>query len=182
MRSKKIEVDRAMSPANLLCVWREWRSGVHAYCLFCETRRCGEIAENIERQYGLRCISPQVIQRKWVKGVPQEERHDWLPGYVFVYAQEDIRPWFRVSGIIRCLGNEKLSGNDLEFAQMLWDKNGIIGCIKLKEVGDKCKIADPAWENIEGTVVKLDRGRKRCCVAFEFDGVERTVWVGYDLV
>ena len=35
---------------------------------------------------------------------------------------------------------------------------------------------------IQGKVVKMDFGRKRCCIEFEFDEVRRTIWVGYEMV
>lgn len=156
--------------------------GVHAYCLYCETKRCVDIAASIEKRYGYRSFSPQIIQRKWKKGVPLEERHACLPGYIFVYTNEAVKPYFRVSGVIRCLGNDELIGRDLDFAMMLYRKGGVIGVIRLAEVGDRCTIDDPAWSDMQGKIVKLDRGRKRCCVEFEFDKVKRTVWVGYELV
>ena len=155
---------------------------MHAYCLFCETRRCRDIALTIERDCGYRSFSPQIIQRKWVQGVAREERHDWLPGYIFVYTEEPIWPRFKVKGVIRCLENDELTGKNLEFAEMLYRRDGIMGTVKLAQVGERCRIADPAWEGMRGTVVKLDRGRKRCCVEFEFDGVQRNVWVGYEMV
>lgn len=111
-----------------------------------------------------------------------EERHDWLPGYVFIYTSEPVFPRFRLPGVLRCLGNDELMGSDLGFAEMLYRKDGIIGTIRLAEVGDRCHVADPAWENMSGTIKKMDRGRKRCCVVFEFDGVAREVWVGYELI
>ena len=155
---------------------------MHAYCLFCETQRCEDIAEYLQRTTGYRCLSPQIIQRKWVKGVALEERHRWLPGYVFIYTEQPIFPRFRAPGVIRCLGNDELIGRDLEVAEMIYRRDGIIGKIRLAEVGDRCQVADPAWEGLHGTVIKLDRGRKRCCVEFQFDGIRRNVWLGYELV
>ena len=155
---------------------------MHAYCLFCETKRCHDIAFIIERDLGYRCFVPIIIQRKWVKGVAQEVRHDWLPGYVFLYTNEPVHPRFAVKGIIRCLGNDELEGNDLAFAEMLYARDGILGTVKLAEVGDRCKLIDPLWASISGTLIKVDRGRKRCCVEYEFDGVKRQVWAGYDMV
>ena len=155
---------------------------MHAYCLFCETAKCGFIALLIEQQYGFRCLSPKIIQRKWIKGVCREECHSWLPGYVFVYAEEPIVPNFEIPGILRWLGRDELQGEDLAFAKMLYSRDGIMGTIHLAEVGDRCVIDDSAWEGIVGTITKIDRGRKRCCVAFEFDGVQRTVWLGYEMV
>ncbi len=155
---------------------------MYTYCFFCETQRCKVIAELIHRNYGYTCISPQLIQRKWIKGVPTEEAHDWLPGYVFVYSEEKINPRFVIDGIIRCLGNEELHGADREFAEMLHHKNGIIGSVSLVQEGDRCFVADPSWQGMRGTVIKMDRGRRRCCLEFTFDEVRRTIWVGYEML
>ena len=87
-------------------------------------------------------------------------------------------------GIIRTLGGADgiLQDEDLAFATMLEEHQGVIGSIRLAEAGDRCTIADPLWQKTEGKVIKVDRGRKRCCVEFTFDNVRRTVWLGYDLV
>ena len=158
----------------------------HAYCLFCETQKCTTIATIIERNFGIRCISPRIIKRKWVKGVPEEESHPLLPGYIFLYTDEPLetsrRNSLRISGIIRLLGNGELQNEDRAFAKMLMDHNGILGAIQLIEVGQRCTVVDPIWQQMEGKVIKVDRGRKRCCVEFNFDRIRRTVWLGYDLI
>ena len=155
---------------------------MYAYCLFCETRRCRDIAFLIQQRYNHRCFSPRIIQRKWVKGTPVEEQHDWLPGYVFVYTEEPLKDRIEISGILRCLGDDVLKGRDREFALMLHRLDGVLASVKVTRAGDRCRIADPAWIDMDGEIVKLDRGRQRCCVEFEFDGAKRTVWVGYDMV
>lgn len=155
---------------------------LHAYCLYCETQRCRTVAEYIEKNLGYRCFSPQIIQRKWVRGVAGEVSHDWLPGYVFLYTEKPVVPRFPVDGIIRCLGNGELTGADLEFAEMLLQRNGVMGTLELIRSGDRCSIADPSWKDLQGRVIRLDRGRKRCCVEFDFDGVRRTIWVGYEML
>ena len=155
---------------------------MYAYCFFCETQRCQVIAELIRKNYGYTCFAPQIIQRKWIKGLPNEELHDWLPGYIFVYSDEKINPRFPVNGIIRCLGNEELHGQDREFAEMLYQKNGVIGSVALVQEGDRCFVADPSWQGMQGTVIKMDRGRRRCCLEFVFDDIRRTIWVGYELL
>ena len=154
----------------------------HAYCLFCETQQCKKIAEYIQRTYGYCCISPRIIQRKWIKGIAKEEAHDWLPGYVFVYTFASINPRFEIRGIIRCLGNGELTGPDLSFAEMIYRQKGVMGQVPLLQEGDRCVVADPSWQDMQGTVIKLDRGRKRCCLEFEFDEIKRTIWVGYEIV
>lgn len=162
---------------------------VYAYCLFCDTLRCRTIATELSRIPGCICICPQIIQYKWVQGRPTEEIHDWLPGYLFLYTEEETDLYLirqKVSGIIRYLGEAEthfqLNGEDLRFATMLRENGGVLGKVTLAEIGDRVHVKDPVWENLHGTVVKLDRHRKRCCVSFPFDGKERNVWVGYEMV
>lgn len=140
------------------------------------------IAEYIFLNYGYVCISPQIIQRKWIRGVSHEESHDSLPGYLFLYTDEPELPHFGINGIIRCLGNGPLIGQDQAFADMLYRTNGVIGIIPLIREGERCRINDPAWEDIQGKVIKMDHGRKRCCVQYEFDHIKRTIWVGYEII
>lgn len=153
-----------------------------AYCLFCETQKCATIAKLIEKTRGIPCISPQVIQRKWVKGTSQEICHAMLPGYIFLYPEEKLEKPIRIPGIIRTLGNGELKSEDLAFASMIWEQKGVLGIIRLAEEGDRCIVDDPLWQRMEGKITKVDRGRKRCCVEFIFDNTVRTVWLGYEMV
>ncbi len=155
---------------------------MYSYCLFCETQKCKIIANIIEHKYGIRCISPEIIQRKWTKGVCEELRHPWLPGYVFLYSEVPVTDPIKVSGIIRKLGDGELQNEDLAFANMLYEHDGVMGTIQLVEEGQHCTVNDPLWKQMEGKVIKIDRGRKRCCVEFIFDDIRRTVWLGYDLI
>ena len=155
---------------------------IHAYCLFCETQKCKMIANVIEHSMGTRCIFPEIIQRKWTKGICEEKHHPWLPGYVFLYTDEPITERIQVSGSIRMLGNDELRNEDLAFATMLYERDGVMGTIRLTEIGQYCTVEDPLWKKMEGKVIKIDRGRRRCCVEFTFDQVRRTVWLGYELI
>lgn len=154
----------------------------HAYCLFCETQKCATIAALIERTIGIRCISPQIVQRKWVKGKCEEKKHPWLPGYIFLYSEEPITESLHFPGVIRLLGNDELKDEDLAFANMLYERNGTMGTIQLAEVGQRCKVDDPLWKKMEGKIIKIDKGRKRCCVEFSFDKALRNIWLGYEMV
>lgn len=105
-----------------------------------------------------------------------------LPGYIFLYPEVPLEKNIRIPGIIRILGNGELQDTDYAFANMLKEHNGVIGTIHLAEEGDRCIVEDPLWQKMEGSVVKVDRGRKRCCVEFTFDNIRRTVWLGYDVI
>ena len=155
---------------------------MYAYCLFCETQKCATVATLIEKTMEIRCFSPTIIQRKWVKGICEEKPHPWLPGYVFLYSDEPLTDPIKFPGVIRILGNGELKGEDLNFANMLYEHDGIMGTIHLAEVGQYCTVDDPLWQKMKCKVIKIDKGRKRCCVEFSFDNIQRTVWLGYELV
>ena len=155
---------------------------MYCYCLFCETQRCRKIAQLIEQTTGIRTISPIILQREWKGKEYHEVPRNWLPGYIFLYSDKPIIPYFKFQGIIRWVGKDTLEGADLAFAKTLYDQGGIMGAIRLAAEGDRCIIHDPIWEKMHGTIVKLDRSRKRCCIEFEFDQQKRIVWIGYDLI
>ena len=154
----------------------------HAYCLFCETQKCATIAALIERTMGIRCISPKIIQRKWIKGHCEEKRHPWLPGYIFLYSEKPITESMFFPGVIRLLGNGELQNEDLAFAKMLYEREGTLGTIQLAETDQHYTLDDPLWKKIKGKIVKVDRERKRCCIVFTFDYHDYSIWLGYNSV
>ena len=79
----------------------------------------------------------------------------------------------------------RLAHNDVA-DHVVFEGKGVVEKV-LKEglqiVGEKVHMFnDPLWKDTEGRILKIDRGRKRCCVEFVFDDIPRTVWLGYDLV
>lgn len=160
-----------------------------AYCLFCDTMKCREVAELVERKLNYRAIDPKIVQRKWVKGVAEEQVWTLLPGYIFVYTDETVeypRATFRLDNVIRLLGdrdsNYALMGDDLTFAQMLWDCGGTIGILKAYQEGDRVKLVPGALGGVEGEIIKLERRKGRALIQYPFAGTICTTWVGYDLI
>ena len=154
---------------------------MYAYCLFCETQRCKTIADYIFNNYGYICLYPQIIQRKWVKGVPVEEKHDWLPGYLFLFLNEPKQIHFDISGIIRYLGTGYLEGSDRMFADMIFETKGIMGFVSLVRENNRYEIHDPIWKKLNGQITRVDHERRRCCISYAFDNIARTVWVGFEI-
>ena len=130
-----------------------------------------------------------MVQSKWVKGELRQVTHDWLPGYIFLYSEKRLELnliRYDVYGIIRCLGLNQswgiLEGEDEAFARLVLAHDGVIGKVKVAELGERVVIDDPLWAGVQGTITRLDRHRQRCCVSFRFDQQVRTVWVGYELL
>jgi len=155
---------------------------VYAYCLFCETQRCRNIADYISKNYGYTCLSPLIVQRKWIKGIPVDEKHDWLPGYLFLFLHEPRQIHFDIDGIIRYLGEGPLVARDRTFAEMIYETKGILSSVSLMQENGRYVIHDPVWEKLNCRIIRIDRERKRCCISYEFDNIVRTVWVGYDII
>lgn len=160
-----------------------------AYCLFCDTMKCREVAELVELKLNYRAIDPKIVQRKWVRGVAEEQVRTLLPGYIFVYTDEIVeypRAAFRLDNVIRVLGdrdsNYALQGDDLTFARMLWDCGGTIGILKAYQEGDRVKLVPGALGGVEGEIIKLERRKGRALIQYQFAGTTCTTWVGYDLI
>ena len=60
-----------------------------AYCLFCETLKCDHVASAVMEKFPCRALSPKQVQHIHVKGGMRDVVHDLLPGYVFLYCEEE---------------------------------------------------------------------------------------------
>lgn len=167
---------------------------MYTYCLFCRTLRCTSIRRFLEASTPHTYLQPRIVQRKWVKGEEQEALHDFLPGYLFVYTEEPIRDFeifFRVGGVIRVLGyrgedgllmEHELDGEDRRFALALKQHGGLIDHVKVYRVGDRLTPARGLLADLTGTIVRVDRQRRRLEMEYSFDNTVRRVWVGYDVI
>lgn len=160
-----------------------------SYCLFCNTNRCRQIASEIQRRFGLTAYSPTIIQRKWIKGTCHEETKDYLPGYVFVYAQAPVltfREIKSIDGVLRFLGATEeayiLNGADRRFAEMIHQNHGQIGIFQAFQVGGRVCLTGNSLAGAEGEIVKLDRRKGRAQIQFHFDGRSFRIWAGIDLL
>lgn len=160
------------------------------YCLQCQTQRCNIIADLLERDRVDRAFSPKIISRHRKKGKIEEAVYDLLPGYVFVYSEqqyEDFELFSGIDGIIRCLGATEygtagLQNSDYDFAMSLYQKNGVVGVVTLFKEGDSVRMKDPIFEKYDGTIVYIDHRKQRAKVQFHFDSKEWTIWVACDVL
>ena len=161
---------------------------MYHYCLFCLTQRTEIIRQLIERQYGYKIISPRIVQRHWKHGQKVEKEYRYLPGYLFVYSDDQIESFsvFRqIDGVIRQLGDLdtgfQLNDTDLAFSEFLLQSNGLIGPQKVYQEGDRIQLCEGLMTGMSGRITKVDRQYKRMQITFMFDGIERKVWTGYDI-
>lgn len=158
-------------------------------CLFCSTGNEEAVVAAIHRKGWGQAIFPQRAYNRWRHGEWLEQLVPLLPGYVFVYSQEEKAPyrqWLELRHVIRVLrypeGEEWLRGWDLEFAQWLWKLNGKVGVMKALQVGDEIQIVDGVFKSLNGVVARMDRRRKTIQVRLNTQGFIRQIWLTYQVV
>ena len=165
---------------------------MYAYCLFCQTQKCGLIASLLEMRGADRAFAPQIIRRQRKQGINEDKVFDLLPGYVFVYSEKELigieylRLVEGISGIARRIGDREhrweLTGGDREFAMNLYRKNGIVGQFTAFRIGETVRLSDPVFNGCQGTVTKMDIRKQRARVDYEFAGMHCFTWVACELV
>lgn len=162
---------------------------MYAYCLFCETAKCGYVAGIVADQFSCRAFSPKQVQHTWSKGKMVDIVHDLLPGYVFVYREEkikDVAALRSVQGVIKCLCSQdkqyELFGADEQFALMLLQKDGVIGKTKVYEEGQMIRICQGAFEGVETRILRVNRRNMRMQIEIPFAGRPVRTWVEYEIV
>ena len=162
---------------------------MYTYCLFCETAKCRSVAISVMQRVHCRAIYPRQVQHTWSKGKMVDIEHDLLPGYVFVYVEQDpldMSLLRSIQGIIRCLSSQEkqyeLSGSDEQFALMLLQKDGVIGKTKVYQEGQMIRICEGAYAGVETKILKVNRRNMRMQIEIPFASQKIKTWVEYELV
>ena len=160
---------------------------MYVYCLFCVTQRCAVIAKLMEIRGVYRAFSPRIIRKQRIKGENTEKQFDLLPGYVFIYSEErltDYQLFSGINGIIRRVGQKEdgyeLKGTDLDFAEKLLEKDGLVGSVRVCCIGDQVTLEDPLFNGCQGRVVRIDYRKERAKVEFVFDKNSCSTWISLE--
>ena len=162
---------------------------MNTYCICCETVRAPAAARAAEIVLGCRAIYPKQIQHTRVHGQRRDIVHDLLPGYVFLYFDEDeidLGQCKLLSGFIRCLsdhhGHYRLEGNDERFALMLLENGGVLGKTRVYEEGQLIRICEGAYKGVAARILKVDRRNERIQIDLTFANRSLKTWVEYEIV
>lgn len=159
------------------------------YCLFCETEKCENIRKAMEDVFECRALYPKQMQHTWSRGQMVNIERALLPGYVFLYFDEEypeVTHFRRIYGVIRCLRDTSrqypLCGNSKAFAEMLLQQDGQIGKTPVYEEGQRIRICEGAFAGLESTILKVDRRASRMQVEIPFAGRNVKTWLEYEIV
>lgn len=163
---------------------------MHVYCLFCQTQRCRVIAELLEIRGIDRAFAPRIIRKHRKQGVNVEKTFDLLPGYVFFFHATPVESYqlFEkgIDGIIRRVGRPEelyeLQGPDREFALKLYEKNGVVGAMKVLKVGDEVTLEDPLFAGCQGKITRIDYRKERARVDFVFNNTACYTWIACESI
>ena len=137
-----------------------------------------------------RALVPRRIKKILVNKQWMETAVALLPGYVFVYSNEEKAKYQGFSGakyILRTLTyadtqQDILEGRDREFADWLWSLDGQIGIMKALQVGEKVEVVDGVFRQLHGTITRMDRRRKVMRVGLDGNGIFKQIWLTYEIV
>lgn len=161
-----------------------------AYCVFCRSGSEQKAAREINERFpGLHAIAPVRIVREKHGSAWIDREIPILPGYLFLFADRDLPGGLcsKVHSLFRILGCDetcrRLHGDDLLYATWMNTHHGRIGPSRiLLAENQKARIIDGPLADIQGTIKKLDRHKRRAILEFPFAGQLRTVSVSVEFL
>jgi transcription antitermination factor NusG len=148
-----------------------------AYCIYCKTGSESAIANRVNEIFdNTVAYAPVRVLQEKRKGSWEECEQILIPGYVFIYFEEetDLSPIKELTGVYKILqyqsGSRELVGSDLEYALWVYSHKGRIGPSKALVEGSMVKIVDGPLIDGVGKIIRLDRHKRRAWVEFDFDG------------
>lgn len=183
-------------------------SKLKTYCFFCDTKRTRSVVNELSGlEIFVKVFEPIVTNNITNSGKIVKETRHLLLGYIFAYLEDiiSISDWDKIlktDGIIKLLGKESAQEeiekdvqeygqsidyslkdkNDSDFAKLLYGLGGRLDPVHLRDDGRRCTLVDNAWpDEIEATVVKVDRRKSRAKIMFTFAGRRFSTWVAAEI-
>jgi len=160
-----------------------------AWCVFCRTGSEKGVAQFVTTLNGrVEAIAPVRVLQEKRKGKWVQREQILFPGYVFLYAEEEIKFELikkvpRLSKILDYeAGLKELRGSDYEYSKWIYRHQGHIGTSKVLTEGRTAKVIDGPLLDGFGTIVKLDKHKRRVWIELEFDGQVRLVSLSAECV
>ena len=162
----------------------------YSYCVLCRTGSETSTAHHINLYYPeIEAIAPVKSLQERRQGQWEQREQIMLPGYLFLFSKQEM-PYdlcTKVDNIYRTLeyakGMKILTGSDEEYAHWIYRHQGKIGTSKvaIKE-GQSIQVIDGPLFDCQGTIIKLDKHKRRALVSFSFDGQKRVVSISAECV
>ncbi|MHB8063502.1 MAG: transcription termination/antitermination NusG family protein [Ruminiclostridium sp.] len=152
------------------------------YCIFCKSGSEDVIADRIAKlSPELEAIIPVRTLQEKKKGTWISSKQHLIPGYIFLYGEEEIgfQQVKQVLDVYKILdydvGSRQLVNNDYEYAMWIYRHCGNIDTSKVVLEGSLIRVVDGPLLDGVGTIVRIDRHKRRAWVEMDFSGKKHTV-------
>lgn len=159
----------------------------YEYCLFCRTGKEGALAKRISDHFPCVPISPWRVKEERKHGVWTSVRKPLLPGYLFLYAKEEL-PVYRIQelpDVLRFLsygGEFRLGGEDLKFAKWVLKYGGLIGLSQAFREGDHIVVTGGPMKDYEGSITKVDKRKRIAKVHVAIGSSIKPIWMSFEWI
>ena len=156
------------------------------YCVFCRAGSEENTASLINSRLGCRAIVPRVIRDECHSGIWEKKVRVMLPGYIFVYSDTAVSldGVGEGGGMLKLLrygeNDNELRGNDLEFAEWIYDNDGTIGLSTAVKEGSKIRVVGGPLLNYSGSIVEVKRQKRLAKVSITIGDTVRDVWMSFE--
>lgn len=157
-------------------------------CLFCKTGTEEKLIKEVPVELGCRLLvaKKKTRRREGKQFFIVEER--LFPGYVFFKAPKDFSTALlsKHSQVLRVLKNQDdnwyLFDTDRQFAELLFESNGIIGLSKAYFEGQRIRIVDGPMKNYEGKITKVNKRFQCGQIEIQLDNRAFKIWLSFEKV
>jgi transcriptional antiterminator NusG len=159
------------------------------YCVFCKTGSEKDFAQFVTTlDNRIKAITPVRVLQEKRKGKWEQREQTLFPGYVFLYTKKEMK--FKKIIEASCLykildyetGFRELRGMDYEYSMWIYRHQGYIATSDVLVEGGEIKVIDGPLLDSHGTIVKLDKHKRRIWLEVNFDGKIRLVSLSAECV
>lgn len=136
-----------------------------------------------------RGIVPQRVRVRKIRGVWRKDHLRLLPGYVFVYADEEIPIWEyqHMEHVLKPLRYDRephgyLQGRDLEFANTIRSLDGKMDILGAVDEAGFIRVTDTLLKKLNGEVVSVDKNKHLVNIRVNLMGEPKLIQMNYELL
>ena len=158
-------------------------------CLMVETGEERTILQLLHVRKLGRGIVPQRVRVRKIRGVWRKDHLRLLPGYVFVYADEEIPIWEyqHMEHVLKPLRYDRephgyLQGRDLEFANTIRSLDGKMDILGAVDEAGFIRVTDTLLKKLNGEVVSVDKNKHLVNIRVNLMGEPKLIQMNYELL
>ena len=158
-------------------------------CLMVETGYERIVSRLMEIRHLGRALYPQRVRIRKFRGVWHKDRIRLLPGYVFVYTEEEIpiRYYQGLEHVLKVLRYDRepngyLKGMDLEFASTISELDGKMEILDAVDEEGFIRVTDQLLNLLNGEVLSVDRRKQLVKIRIHLMGTTRIIYMNYQLL